>query len=292
MVVMNKSQLVTFLKSIRGKGSQCKAAVIKEGVFLPGDIVEDIKRNIIGIVDAVEGEVITVKVYINEANLLCHQKEFISQADCRISGLDGMIRVQRIFNNAGFSWNRRKNISFKRKFEIRENQQVRLSILGRKFGYGVFKEIDILGRIVLYCLKLEGEDALFSLHEILGPAEEYQIDPISTYERKIFAVELATFGISWNGHLKQVERINYRMPKGGIYYYVNDMFEVVKTTDRYRQRDTKRLSVGNYFFHDKIADKFREFLSKEATRGISRSGTVIANGLKGINKGKLHDVSI
>lgn len=248
---------------------------IHEGMFRQGDIVCDGRQGGTGIVHSANFRSLSLIAYVDKDGRFHEEPVEVERAGFRMATQEEMFKIQRMLHKAGLGWDKRKCVLFKQQYVPQENQQVRLNVLGRKMGLGVFKEIDEYGRIVMYCVKMEGEDARYSLHEVVGKAEDYQINLISTYERNIFTEELKQAGVFWNGHLKQIKTINHRVDKGETYYYLNDLFEVVGTTDHYKARDTKRLMAGNYFTSPDKADR----LLKAIARGIG----------KGPNKAKVDE---
>ena len=78
-----------------------------------------------------------------------------------------------------------------------------------------------------------------------------------------------------------------RVPKGEVYYYLNDIGEIVKTTDKYSKKDNKRSEIGNYFtserrvklfkknlknfIEDKIIGNFNVFYYDECFRNSNRN---------------------
>ena len=78
-----------------------------------------------------------------------------------------------------------------------------------------------------------------------------------------------------------------RVPKGEVYYYLNDIGEIVKTTDKYSKKDNKRSEIGNYFtserrvklfkknlknfIEDKILGNFNVFYYDECFRNSNRN---------------------
>ena len=52
------------------------------------------------------------------------------------------------------------------------------------------------------------------------------------------------------------------MPKGEVYYYLNDIGEIVKTTDKYSKKDNKRSEIGNYFTSERRIELFKKNLKK------------------------------
>ena len=51
-----------------------------------------------------------------------------------------------------------------------------------------------------------------------------------------------------------------RVPKGEVYYYLNDIGKIVKTTDKYSKKDNKRSEIGNYFTSERRAELFKKNL--------------------------------
>lgn len=62
--------------------------------------------------------------------------------------------------------------------------------------------------------------------------------------------------------------IYFRVPKGEIYYYLNDIGEIVKTTDKYSEEDNKRNEIGNYFTNERRIELFKEKLKKYIEENI------------------------
>lgn len=232
-------------------------------IFQRGDVVCTGEQGGTGIVHSVNFNVLSLIAYVDKDGRLHEEPVEVERKGCRMATQEEMLTIQRMLYKAGLGWDKRKCVLFEQQYVPRENQQVRLNLLGRKMGLGVFKEIDGDGRIVMYCVKMEGEDARYSLHEVVGKVEDYQINLISTYERNIFTEELKQAGVSWNGHLKQIKAINHRVGKGETYYYLDDVFEVASTTDKYKTRDTKRLMAGNYFTSLDKANRLQKVIFRE-----------------------------
>lgn len=53
-----------------------------------------------------------------------------------------------------------------------------------------------------------------------------------------------------------------RVPKGEVYYYLNDIGDIVKTTDKYSEEDNKRSEIGNYFISERRVKLFKKKLKK------------------------------
>ena len=68
--------------------------------------------------------------------------------------------------------------------------------------------------------------------------------------------------------IEKVRQINekygiyWRVPKDETYYYLNDVGDIVKTTDKYSEEDNKRSEIGNYFTSKRRIELFKKNLKK------------------------------
>lgn len=233
---------------------------LEEDTFYRGMVIYSPQDSIVGIIGTVSYQTISLCVSLDRAGHLLQEPIILKREDCREAAKIEKLWLQHKLNDMRLGWNRRKLAIFKSDYILKDNQQVRLSLLGEKIGLGVFKQVDESGQLVMYCVKMKNQPARYSKHEVVGPVKDFQIEPISTYERRIFSEELKKCGVSWNGHLKTIDYAQIRVEAGGTYYYLNDLFEVAPCVDEYRLRDTKRWKAGNYFTRKDSAERFRQKL--------------------------------
>lgn len=68
--------------------------------------------------------------------------------------------------------------------------------------------------------------------------------------------------------IEKVKQINEkygiycRVQKDEVYYYLNDIGDIVKTTDKYSEEDNKRSEIGNYFASKRRIELFKKNLKK------------------------------
>lgn len=239
-----------------------------EDTFYRGMVIYDQQDDIVGIIETAGYQTITLSVSLGREGRLLQEPISLERGNCREATKEEKLKLQHKLNDLKLGWNRRKQAIFKLDYALKDNQQVRLSLLGQKLGLGVFKEVDRDGQLVMYCVKMENEPARYSKHEVIGPVEDFQIEPISTYERRIFSEELKEYGVAWNGHLKSIDYVRIRVVTGGTYYYLNDAFEVTHCVDNYRPRDTKRWKAGNYFTREDCAERFRQKLQANIPKDV------------------------
>lgn len=163
-------------------------------------------------------------------------------------------QLQRYFNQNNLVWNDWRSKVKPRETAV-ENVQYQISVLGRNVGYGVFREIDQEGQIVMYCVKLEGQPVRYSLREVVGPEMDYQLEKINVCQREQLVEELSSAGMLWNGFFKRIEPVGYQLPTGSDYYYLNEFWEICKAKEQGKLRNLKYFNQGNYFREwDEIED--------------------------------------
>lgn len=183
-----------------------------------------------------------------------------------------MVRMQETLYEAGLSWNKKFG-KLGDRFIPTENSLIRISLLTKRIGIGVFKKIDAGGNIIMYCIKMEDEPLRYSLCENIGKATGYQIDMINNAERRILKNEFAKVGKVWNGHEKRVEPINFRVAPGKAYYYIDNYLEIVKTSDNRRPKDLRRFWCGNYYTcHEEAKEILQQTISTRKAQ-LLRPGT-------------------
>ena len=241
-----------------------------------GDVVNLVGQGIVETVGVNQSVCLYVSIRGDELDVASGCFDYTS---LEIADKETVLRLQRALYREGLVWNRWRN-RLRPRETPKENVQYQISVLGQKIGYGVFREIDAKGRIVMYCMKLEDGPVRYSLREVVGPAEDYQLEPINVGQREELAKELEKAGVLWNGFYKRIEPgktkgakyfnngnySRYREPmeelrryllnelgvgpvsrsEESVYYYLKEFWKVCRTTDKGRRRDIKRARSGNY----------------------------------------------
>lgn len=245
-----------------------------------GEIVTLVEEGISGIIE-MAGINRTVRLYISlkdgELNI---SPACFRYTSLRLASSSEALRLQRALHGHNLLWNRWYN-RIKAREIPRENIQYQVSVLGRKVGYGVFREIDAQGHIVMYCMKLEGEPVRYSLHEVLGPASDYQLENINVAQREELAKELEQAGVFWNGFHKRIEPVNYLATPGKGYYYLNEFWEICKTIEQGKSKGAKYFTHGNYSRYKWPMEEIRHYLFEELKLGsVNRSEGAVYYYLK------------
>jgi hypothetical protein len=200
----------------------------------------------IGIIKDLSVNAIVLGVSLTAEGNLVTSEEKVENAAYRMANTDEKIRLQKELNKRSLTWNN-SNSKLQDAVKPLENLQLRVSLLGERVAVGVFREINDAGEIVMYCVKENGKPVRYSLHEVVAPNADYQLEPVSAQERAMLASELEKAGKTWNGHAKRIEPFDFRAQKGEVYYYIDDFLEITATQEKEKPKDVKRLRSGNYY---------------------------------------------
>ncbi|KAA6302846.1 MAG: hypothetical protein EZS26_001016 [Candidatus Ordinivivax streblomastigis] len=180
----------------------------------------------------------------------------------RNANTEEKFRLQKALNEKKMAWNN-SNSKLLSAVKPVENLYLRVALLGERVAIGVFREINDKGEIVMYCLKENDKPVRYSLYETIGNYADYQLEPVSAQERNMLALELKKIGKIWNGHAKRIEPLHFRVAKGEVYYYIDDLLEIITTTDKEKPKDLKRLHSGNYFHKHSDAKDMLDLMIKK-----------------------------
>lgn len=227
-----------------------------------GDVVTIPEDGIIGIFE-MTGVNQSVSLFVSfRDGKLKSKPECYHYLSLKLANEDEILQLQRAFNENRLAWNGWRS-KVKPAEKLIENVQYQISVLGRKIGYGVFREIDAERRIVMYCVKLEEQPIRYSLKEVIGPLSDYQLEKINVGQRENLSAELAKAGMIWNGFFKRIEPIDYQLSPGLEYYYLNEYWEICKAREQGKPRSLKCFNHGNYFREKQEVEILELYLKKQ-----------------------------
>lgn len=122
-------------------------------------------------------------------------------------------------------------------------------------GYGVVRQIQKSGEIIMYCYCYKGETVKFNMHEYLGNINDFSFTSFkpTDYPRKALETELNKAGKSWNHYLKRIEPVNMRVDLNERYWYITDKMQVTSDIEKNKATSNKRYLAGNYFRREEDA---------------------------------------
>jgi hypothetical protein len=118
-----------------------------------------------------------------------------------------------------------------------------------KEGFGVVRNVNADGDIVMYCYCVKGEPIRYGMNEYLGSIEDYTFKTFSPadYSRKVLENELNKVGKTWNHYTKRIEPVNMRVKEGEKYWYITDKMQVTSDHEKNNATSNKRYLCANYF---------------------------------------------
>lgn len=124
-------------------------------------------------------------------------------------------------------------------------------------GYGVVRQVQQTGEVIMYCYCYKGEPAKFNMHEVLGNVNDFSFTAFkpTDYPRKALETELNKAGKSWNHHIKRIEPLNMRVGLNERYWYITDKMQVTSDIEKNKATSNKRYLAGNYFRREEDAVK-------------------------------------
>lgn len=124
-----------------------------------------------------------------------------------------------------------------------------------KDGYGVVRQIQKTGEIIMYCYCYKSETVKFNMHEYLGHINDFSFTSFkpTDYPRKALETELNKAGKSWNHYLKRIEPLNMRVGLNERYWYITDKMQVTSDIEKNKATSNKRYLAGNYFKREEDA---------------------------------------
>lgn len=122
-------------------------------------------------------------------------------------------------------------------------------------GYGVVRQIQKSGEIIMYCYCYKGKTVKFNMHEYLGNVNDFSFTSFkpTDYPRKALETELNKAGKSWNHYLKRIEPVNMRVDLNERYWYITDKMQVTSDIEKNKATSNKRYLAGNYFKREEDA---------------------------------------
>ncbi len=253
-----------------------------DSVMRSGIVIHNTETGMTGIVGKVQNEpkCLYVPVSLGTDDILNQTELTMLPDNCRQATTEEKKALQQSLNKAHLVWDAHKRRIMQDTLELAPGTYVRVSVLGEDMIYGVFKEIDDRGNIVLYCWADKNKGIGCSLHEVIGQRKYFQIQVIGSHARYMLNVALAKNGVQWNNRRKCLEHIVPTADSDDgipIYYYIDDFLEVHKVQDTHKTNDHKRIMVGNYFATQEEAEEVRDCIrsilrikSKAASPGIRK----------------------
>lgn len=166
-------------------------------------------------------------------------------------------RIHHSLAKKGFSWNLWYNRFARYIYIPRKNSFVKYrSFIGSNHGIGIFRGINALGETELFCNKPSNAPIQYSMHEIIGEANQFQFAAASKKEIKILKEELLQVDKIWNGYLSRIQPIDFSIEDGQEYCYITDRGSIKYARKNGTSTHRERVAIGNIFTSPQQAQNF------------------------------------
>lgn len=227
--------------------------------------------NAIGIISSVKHDSILMGAFLmGTGDLVTNKFSIPYDSEIRKATKEERENILCAISDKGLEWNN----DFSRvteRFVPRECNYIKLrSKASKKGGIGVFRGFSEERDIIMYCVKMENELVRHSLRDKIGNLEDFDLFPATEMERRHFREELERAGKVWNGYLKRIEPVGFRVNKGEYYYFINDKFSPSRAQDSYSAQDRLKFNSGNYFRSLEEIEEMIEHISEFRKEQLAR----------------------
>lgn len=168
-----------------------------------------------------------------------------------------ILKIHQALTSKGFCWNLWQNKFVKSIYMPRQNQFVRFrSYTGSHEGVGIFKKITDAGDIVMYCAKSDNYPIQYSLHEVIGKKDCYQLAAATKKDIRTLKDELYQVGKIWNGYYSRIQPVDFFCNNGEEYCYITDKGKIERGRKNNSIACKERIAFGNIFADTKQAEDF------------------------------------
>lgn len=168
-----------------------------------------------------------------------------------------VLKLHHSLTQKGFSWNLWYNRFAKYIYIPRKNAFIKYrSFIGDNHGIGIFRGINSLGEAELFCNKSNNTSIQYSMHEIIGEANQFQFAPASKKEMRILKEDLLQVDKIWNGYLSRIQPIDFSIEDGQEYCYITDRGSIKYARRNGTSTHRERVATGNIFTTPQQAESF------------------------------------
>lgn len=134
---------------------------------------------------------------------------------------------------------------------------VRLMVMGRQVGLGVFRDILADNTLEMYCVKMGSGKIRYGSDLNLGDADRFSFFDAYEEHRAILQEELGEDGYIWNAKHRRIEKNRARAKAGKKYFWINSYLCIKQSTENDTQSDRLHFRRGNYFLQREVAERAR-----------------------------------
>ncbi len=138
---------------------------------------------------------------------------------------------------------------------------VRLMVVGKQVGLGIFKGILPGNKLEMFCVKMGNEKMRYGSSIDLGDADSFSFADTNEEHRALIQGELADNGYIWNWKCHRLQLNEARLDDGKSYFWVNSYQEIMRAIEKHSPSDRRRFIRSNYFRTQEAAIRARNRMS-------------------------------
>jgi hypothetical protein len=211
-----------------------------------GDVVWCKDLQTVGLVTDEGWNSFTVGARLLPDNKLEMDKQPASTSEWVRASKEQIQSLQKSLASHGWDWDPSKLDLVRREFP-NAPKFVRLMVIGKQVGLGIFKDILPGNKLEMYCVKMGNEQIRFKGSIDLGDADYFSIADTNEEHRTLLQRELADRGYIWNGKCQRLQLNTARLPVGTGYFWINSYQEIKRATENNTPADRRRFIRSNYF---------------------------------------------
>lgn len=221
-----------------------------------GDVIRCTREDCICLVTGERWDSFIVGVALSaEGKLLFEERRFFDD-DWKQSCEGDAASLQKALAAHGYDWNLSAG-RIERRIVPSLPRFVRLMVLGKQVGVGVFREVLPDNTLTMYCVKMDGGKVRYESNLNLGDADRFSFFDAYEEHRATLQEELGGYGYIWNAKLRRIEKNRSRAKPGKKYFWINGYLTVKQSVERDAQSDRLRFCRGNYFLSRTVAERAR-----------------------------------
>ncbi|WP_418665315.1 hypothetical protein [Alistipes finegoldii] len=221
-----------------------------------GDVIRCTKRHCICLVTQERWDSFIVGATLTPGGELAFEERRFTDSDWIAPSEGDMVALQESLSSHGYAWNPMTGRIEGRTIPMLP-RFVRLMVIGRQVGVGVFREVLPDNTLEMFCVKM-GDGKIRYEHNLnLGNANGFSF--FDAYDEHRAAVQdaLGEEGYIWNAKRRRIEKNRARAKVGKKYFWINSYLAIKQSIEKDSQSDRLHFRRGNYFLQREVAERVR-----------------------------------
>lgn len=221
-----------------------------------GEVIKSSDSRIIGLVTEENWNSVVTGVMLASGNLLFDNLT-LRQDEWIPASVDETGNLQKALAAGGYDWSQISRSLIDRQIP-QSARYVRLMVLGRQVGIGIFKGTLPDNTLEMYCVLMDDKPIRYGDNLCLGDADNFSFSAAYGEHRAIIQKALAEHDLIWNTRCRRIQKNVARAKNGKSYYWITSYLEIKCTYETGSVSDNRRFIRGNYFLNWDVAVRARD----------------------------------